>query len=68
MRQGMYVKLANGLRDFDSGEYNKELLVSYGKGYWRGRVRNSADFVWRLPGWPMPEGGRPSYEKKGHNR
>jgi hypothetical protein len=34
----MYLKLANGLRDVDGFERNKELLVSYGKGYWRGIV------------------------------
>ena len=27
--------------------------------YWRSRVGNLTDFVWRLPGQPMPEGGKP---------
>ncbi len=64
MRQGVYVKLANRSRDFDGVERNKELLVSYGKGYWRGRVRNLTDFMWRLLGRLMPKGGRLSSEKK----
>jgi hypothetical protein len=62
--QGMYVKLANRLRDFDGVKHNEELLVSYGKGYWRGRVGNLTDFMWRLPKWPMSKGGRLSSEKK----
>jgi hypothetical protein len=40
LRQGVYVKLANGSRDFGGVERDKELLVSYGKGYWRGRIGN----------------------------
>ena len=62
LRQGVYVKLANESREgkgFDGVERDEELLVSYGKGYWRSRVGNLTDFVWRLPGRPMPDGGRP---------
>ena len=63
LRQGVYVKPANESREgkgFDGVERDEELLVSYGKGYWRSRVGNLTDFVWRLPGRPMPESGRPS--------
>jgi hypothetical protein len=31
LRQGMYMKLTNGSRDFDDVERNEELLVYYGK-------------------------------------
>ncbi len=64
LRQGVYVKLANESRDFDGVERDEELFISYGKGYWRSRVGNLTDFVWRLPGRPMPEGGKPSCIKK----
>jgi hypothetical protein len=53
----------NGSRDVDGIEHNEVLLVTYVKGYWRGRVGNSTDFVWRLPVRPMPKDGRPSSEK-----
>jgi hypothetical protein len=51
----MYVKLANGSRDFDGVKRNGELLVSYGKGYLRGSVGNLMDLVWSVAG---REGGR----------
>ncbi|KAL3811035.1 hypothetical protein ACHAXA_008280 [Cyclostephanos tholiformis] len=63
LRQGVYVKLANESREdgFVGLRRDEELLVSYGKGYWRSRVGNLTDFVYRLPGRPMPETRRPSY-------
>jgi hypothetical protein len=64
LSQGVYVKLTNGSRDFDGIECDKELLVSYGKGYWRGRVGNLTDFVWRLARLPMPKDERLSPKKK----
>ena len=45
--------------DFNGVQRGEELLVSYGKSYWRSRVGNLTDFVWRLPGQSMPEGGKP---------
>ena len=62
LRQGVFVKLAKDARDagFDGVRKDEELLVSYGKSYWRSRVGNLTDFVWRLPGQPMPkERGKP---------
>ncbi len=34
----------------------EEMLVSYGKSYWRSQVGNLTNFVLRLLGWPMLEG------------
>ena len=61
LRQGVYVKQKKDSKDadFDGIKQHEELLVSYGKSYWRSRVGNLTDFVWRLPGHPMPEGGKP---------
>ncbi|KAL7555294.1 hypothetical protein ACHAWF_018997 [Thalassiosira exigua] len=61
LRQGVYVKLKKDAKEegFDGVRRDEELLVSYGKSYWRSRVGNLTDFVWRLPGRPMPEGGKP---------
>ena len=56
LRQGVYVKTQKG---FEGIQQHEELLISYGKSYWRGRVGNMTDFVWRLPGQPMPKGGKP---------
>ena len=74
LRQGVYVKLAKdcnkkqkklqgqeegeGTSRFTGVKMHEELLVSYGKAYWRRRVGNLTDFVWRLPGERMPEGGK----------
>jgi len=46
---------------FDGIRQDEELLVSYGKGYWRSRCNNGdlSDFVKRLPGQP-PGGGKPN--------
>ena len=57
----MYVKLAKDAKQkgFDGVRQHEELLVSYGKSYWSSRVGNLTDFVWRLPGQSMPEGGKP---------
>ena len=62
LRQGVYVKLKKDAKQegFDGVKQDEELLVSYGKSYWRSRVGNLTDFVWRLPGRPMPEGGKPT--------
>ena len=61
LRQGIYVKYAKDSREkeFDGVKRHEELLVSYGKSYWRRRVGDLTDFVWRLPGKPMPEGRKP---------
>ena len=69
LRQGVYVKLAKDARrpGFDGVRKDEELLVSYGKSYWRSRAGNLTDFVWRIPGAPMPEGGKPK-ETSGHER
>lgn len=58
----MYVKSKKDARQegFDGVKRDEELLVSYGKSYWRSRVNNMTDFVWRFPGQPMPEGGKPT--------
>jgi len=61
LRQGVYVKLQKDMRGkttnnetaFDGVWQDEELLVSYGKSYWRSRVGNLTDFVWRLPGQPF---------------
>ena len=57
LRQGVYVKQRKESRDpnFRGVAKDEELLVSYGRSYWRSRVGNLTDFVWRLPGMPMPE-------------
>ncbi|KAL3764989.1 hypothetical protein ACHAW5_001839 [Stephanodiscus triporus] len=70
LRQGVYVKRANEAREegFDGVRRDEELLVSYGKSYWRSRVGNLTDFIWRLPGRPMPEGGRPSIDSCNERR
>lgn len=61
LRQGVYVR---GRREgFDGVRRGEELLVSYGKSYWRGRVGDLTAFVWRRPGEPMPEGGKPVRSK-----
>ena len=63
LRQGVYVKLKKESRDpnFVGVACGEELLVSYGRSYWRSRVGNLTEFVWRLPGMSMPvEGGRRS--------
>ena len=61
-RQGVYVKLAKDSKDqgFDGIKQDEELLVSYGKSYWRSRVDGGdlTAFVWRLPGQPMPKEGK----------
>ena len=66
LRQGVYVKLAKDARQdgFDGVRKDEQLLVSYGKSYWRSRVGNLTDFVWRIPGQPMPEAGKPPAEVK----
>ena len=57
LRQGVYVKQTKDSRDpnFIGVKKDEELLVSYGRSYWRSRVGNLTDFVWRLPGMTMPE-------------
>ena len=52
LRQGVYVKLKKNskVEGFDGAKQHEELLVSYGKNYWRSRHGNLTDFVWRLPG------------------
>ncbi|KAL7537552.1 hypothetical protein ACHAXR_010240 [Thalassiosira sp. AJA248-18] len=62
LRQGVYVKLEKDARQegFDGVRQHEELLVSYGKSYWRSRVGNLTDFVWRLPGQPLPDEGKPA--------
>lgn len=60
LRQGVFVKLKKDAKianskvgqEFDGIKQHEELLVSYGKSYWRSRVGNLTDFVWRLPGQP----------------
>ena len=61
LRQGVFVKLTKDAREdgFDGVRKDEELLVSYGKSYWRSRVGNLTDFIWRLPGQPMPKEGKP---------
>ena len=44
LRQGVYVCARNGVA---AGE---ELLISYGKSYWRARVGDLDAFITRLPG------------------
>mmetsp|Transcript_10704 Transcript_10704/g.23701 ORF Transcript_10704/g.23701 Transcript_10704/m.23701 type:complete len:362 (+) Transcript_10704:122-1207(+) len=67
LRQGVFVKLKKDAKGegFDGVKQDEELLVSYGKSYWRSRVGNLTDFVWRLPGKPMTAGGKPTMEN-GH--
>mmetsp|Transcript_2482 Transcript_2482/g.3655 ORF Transcript_2482/g.3655 Transcript_2482/m.3655 type:complete len:379 (-) Transcript_2482:250-1386(-) len=67
LRQGVYVKLKKDVRgndknnkDFNGVKQDEELLVTYGKSYWRSRVGNLTDFVWRLPGQPATN--RPQVE------
>ena len=48
LRQGIFVCCKSGV------VCDEELLVSYGKSYWRSRVGNLTDFVTRLPGQPAP--------------
>ncbi|KAL7517978.1 hypothetical protein ACHAWX_002841 [Stephanocyclus meneghinianus] len=64
LRQGVYVKLKKNskVEGFDGIKQHDELLVSYGKSYWRSRHGNLTDFVWRLPGHEMSE------EKCVHNK
>lgn len=52
LRQGVYVKLAKDskVEGFDGVKQHEELLVSYGKSYWRSRCSDLADFVYRYPG------------------
>jgi flagellum-specific peptidoglycan hydrolase FlgJ len=52
LRQGVYVKQVKdmvrrggGVVDFDGIHRDEELLISYGKNYWRSRVGNLSDFV-----------------------
>ena len=63
-RQGVYVKQVKESREegFDGIKQDEELLVSYGKSYWRSRVDGGdlTEFVWRLPNHPMPPGGKPN--------
>jgi hypothetical protein len=53
-RQGVYVKLAKDSKEegFDGIKQDEELLVSYGKSYWKSRVNGGdlSEFVRRLPG------------------
>ena len=57
LRQGVYVKLEKDskVEGFNGVQQHEELLVSYGKSYWRSRHGNLTDFVWRLPGQEMPK-------------
>ncbi len=57
LRQGVYVKQTKDSRDpnFIGVGKDEELLVSYGRSYWRSRVGNLTDFVYRVPGMPMPK-------------
>lgn len=48
LRQGIFVCDKRGVAE------HEELLVSYGKPYWRARVGNLTDFITRLPGQPAP--------------
>ena len=52
LRQGVYVKLKKDskVEGFDGVKQHEELLVSYGKSYWRSRCANLTDFVYRYPG------------------
>lgn len=52
LRQGVYVKLAKDskVEGFNGVRQHEELLVSYGKGYWRSRCNDLTDFVYRFPG------------------
>ena len=63
-RQGVYVKEVKEAKEkgFDGIKKDEELLVSYGKSYWRSRVDGGdlTEFVWRLPNQPMPPGGKPN--------
>jgi hypothetical protein len=69
LRQGVFVKQKKDSKEdgFDGVKMHEELLVSYGKSYWRSRVGNLTDFVWRLPGQAMPEGGKPCTDSTGHD-
>ena len=64
LRQGVYVKSTKDARQigFDGIKKDEEILISYGKSYWRSRVGSGGmeGFVWRYPGQPMPPGGKPS--------
>ncbi len=53
LRQGVYVCAKEGVRDGD------ELLISYGKSYWRSRVGCLDEFITRKPGEDAPEAARP---------
>ena len=72
LRQGVYVKSTKDARQvgFDGIKKDEELLISYGKSYWRSRVGSGGmeGFVWRYPGQPMPPGGQPNTSKSGHER
>ncbi len=63
-RQGVYVKQVKEAKEkgFDGIKKDEELLVSYGKSYWRSRVDGGdlTEFVWRMPNQPMPPGGKPN--------
>lgn len=52
LRQGVYVKLAKDskVEGFNGVKQHEELLVSYGKSYWRSRCSDLTDFVYRYPG------------------
>jgi hypothetical protein len=52
LRQGVYVKLKKDskVEGFDGVKQHEELLVSYGKSYWRSRHSDLTDFVYRYPG------------------
>jgi hypothetical protein len=47
LRQGVYVKQVKDMvrGDYDGIHRDEELLISYGKNYWRSRVGNLTDFV-----------------------
>lgn len=66
LRQGVFVKLQKDSKDkqiFVGIRKDEELLVTYGKNYWRSRIGdggNLTDFIWRIPNAPMPKGGKPS--------
>ena len=51
LRQGVYVKLAKDSKDpgFEGVKQHEELLVSYGKSYWRSRHSDLTEFVYRYP-------------------
>lgn len=69
LRQGVYVKLKKDAKDpqFNGVKQHEELLVSYGKSYWRSRVGNLTDFVWRLPGQDVPSDGKPASSALGND-